>query len=1116
MQNHCIIQFFGGLKSSGRALKKIPLAMKLLFMILICSVGLAYASEGYAQKTSISLKVINCTVEEVLDKIQKESGFGFFINNRNIDLTRRVSVSASEKNILHVLEQIFSGTNVEYKIIDDKIVLTSNEMKVAQQKGNKVSGTVKDQHGELLVGVSIMEKGTGNGTITDMDGNYQITTHGTDPVLVFSYIGYQTLEVSAKGKNSLNIILQDDAKKLDEVVVTALGIKREQKALSYNVQKVGNEDLTAAKSSNFMSSLSGKVAGVNINMSSAGAGGASRVVMRGTKSLGDDNNALYVVDGVPLFNVNNGDLKNGSLSLQPRGEGISDFNPDDIESISVLSGPAAAALYGSEAASGVIMITTKKGEEGKVKVTYTNNTTFSEPIQLLKFQNSYGNRNGEFMSWGEKGTGTNFDPTEFFRTGANIQNTVSMSTGTDKNQTYLSIASTNTNGIMPTNKYERYNFTFRNSTKFLKDKMTLDVGASYIIQKDENMMAQGRYYNPLISLYLYPRGEDFSDVQVYEEYNEARGVSLQRWKWGTQGMDMQNPYWIAHRNNYGTKKDRYMMNASLSYDILDWLNVAGRVRIDHAISDYERKNYAGTNTLFAGEKGFYSLQKINDKQAYADFMVNINKRFGEDFSLSANIGTSYADKYNDVAGAQGALKDMSNFFTYHNIDIKNGRDSYLIQSGWRQRTYSVFANVELGWKSMLYLTATGRNDWDSALANTEQPCFFYPSVGLSAVISEMAKLPEFISYLKVRGSYASVGSPITRGLSQPGYTYTMGSGAWATKTFRPLGKLYPERTKSYEIGLSSKLFHNTFSIDLTLYKSNTYNQTLSIPLSASSGFSSMYAQSGNIENRGLELTVGYNNKWGDFGWNSVFTYSANRNKIKELLDDYYDPLTNEHYSINYINKGNIRLVPGGTMGDIYADKILARDDNGRVEVDNTGKVKLQSIAENPLKLGSILPKGNLGFKNNFSYKGFDLGFLITARLGGIVVSQTQSFMDYYGVSETTAKVRDNGGVAVNQGIMDAEKFYSVVSGENGLISRYVYSATNVRLQELTFGYTFPRKWTHDVGLSLGLTASNLWMIYCKAPFDPELTSSTGTYGLGTDYFMQPSTRNIGFNVKLSF
>lgn len=1106
------------LRQQIRGKKCCPLAWRNMKMFVCFSLlmgGMNVTAESYAQTATVSIEMRNKTVKEILDDIERQSEFDFFYNNKHIDLSRRVSVSSQKTDILDVLSQVFKGTNITYSVLDKQIILsekTENQQKVAAYP---VRGRVVDAKGEAIIGATVVEAGTSNGTVTDFDGNFTLEVSASPVKLEISYIGFGKQVIEGKKGVFQDVVLKEDTEVLDEVVVTALGIKREQKALSYNVQKVGGEDLTTVKSSNLMSSLSGKVAGVNINMSSAGVGGASRVVMRGTKSLGDNNNALYVIDGIPIFNVNQGIVSDGKMSKQPKGEGISDLNPDDIESMSVLSGPAAAALYGSEAAAGVIMITTKKGEQGKVKVTYSNNTMFSSAMNLLDFQNSYGNRSGEFASWGAKGTATNFDPMEFFRTGTNVQNTLSMSTGTEKNQTYLSIASTNAKGIMPTNDYERYNFTFRNTTKFLNDKMTLDVGASYIIQKDQNLMAQGLYYNPLVSLYLYPRGEDFSDVQAFEEYNDVRGVSLQRWKWGDQGMNMQNPYWIAYRNIYGAKKDRYMMNASLSYDILDWLNVTGRVRIDHSASDYERKNYAGTVELFAGEKGFYSLEKINDKQSYADLMINVNKRI-KNFSLYANIGTSYSDKYNDVAGAQGALRDMSNLFNYHNIDIQSGRDSYLIQSGWRQRTYGVFANLELGWKSMLYLTATGRNDWDSALANTEQLSFFYPSIGLSAIVSEMVKLPDFISYLKVRGSYASVGSPITRGLSQPGYQYLEGQRAWETNTFRPLGKLYPERTKSYEVGFSAKLFKNTLSIDMTLYKSNTYNQTLSIPLSASSGFKSMYAQAGNVENRGIELTVGYSNQWHDFGWASSLTYSANRNEIKELLDNYYDPLTNAYYSMPYIDKDRIRLKPGGSMGDVYADKILARDGNGRIDVDKTGKVHLESIADDPIKLGSVLPKGNLGFKNNFTYKGFDLGVLVTARLGGIVISDTQSYLDYYGVSQTTADARDNGGVPVNEGMMDAEKFYTVVAGTSGLFSRYVYSATNVRLQELSLGYSFPREWLRGVGLSVNLIASNLWMIYCKAPFDPELTSSTGTYNQGTDFFMQPSTRNIGFNVKLSF
>lgn len=551
-----------------------------LFSCLMLSQTVLWAQNVH----KISIQKEKLTLKEALKEVEKQTKTSIAYNESQLGADKVISLNLKDATLDTALNRILEGTGFSYRLEGNYVILQPVEAKQQAGKNKQVSGQIVDEADMPMIGVNVMVKGKpGVGTITDFDGNFALEVAEGD-VLEVSYVGYATQDVKVLADNVYNLKLKADTEVLDEVVVTALGIKREQKALSYNVQKVGAEDLTAVKSSNLMSSLSGKVAGVNINMSSAGAGGASRVVMRGTKSLGDNNNALYVIDGVPLFNVNDGNLKNGSLSLQPRGEGISDFNPDDIESISVLSGPAAAALYGSEAAAGVIMITTKKGEKGKVKVTYSNNTIFSTPMNMLDFQNTYGNRPGEFSSWGAKGTATNFDPMNFFRTGSNVQNTLSMSTGTDRNQTYLSVSSTNTNGIMPTNDYDRYNFTFRNTTKFLNDKMTLDVGASYIIQKDQNMMAQGRYYNPLVSLYLYPRGEDFSDVQVFEEYDETRGVALQRWKWGTQGMDMQNPYWIAYRNIYGNKKDRYMMNASLSYDILDWLNVTGRVRIDHSAS----------------------------------------------------------------------------------------------------------------------------------------------------------------------------------------------------------------------------------------------------------------------------------------------------------------------------------------------------------------------------------------------------------------------------------------------------------------------------------------------------------------------------------------------------
>ena len=927
----------------------------------------------------------------------------------------------------------------------------------------------------------------------------------------------------------LKITMGEDTQTLDEVVVTALGIKRSQKALSYNVQEVKGDELNTVKDANFMNSLAGKVAGVNINASASGVGGATRVVMRGTKSLSANNNALYVIDGVPIFNTNNGEVS-GEYAVQPRGEGISDINPEDIESMSVLSGPAAAALYGSNAAQGVILITTKKGSEGKVKITISNNTTFSQPFIMPEFQNSYMNKAQEFKSWGEKGQSVfgNYDPKDFFNTGSNVQNTVSLSVGNDKNQTYLSAGTTNSKGLIPNSKYNRYNFTVRNTTKFLNDKMTLDFGFSYIIQNDKNLMAQGQYFNPLTSIYLYPRGENFDVVRMYETYDPARKINVQNWSWGSKpGYSMiSNPYWIANNMNHGTQKQRYMANVSLKYQILDWMDVAGRVRIDNATNKYEDKRDATTDMLWTAgsEFGFYRYDKADDRQVYADAMLNINKVI-KDFSITANIGTSITQVYFDQQGFQGGLKEISNVYSMYNLNTIQGKDQYPIQNFYKQRTNSIFASAELGWRSMLYLTLTGRNDWDSALANTEQLSFFYPSVGLSAVVTEMVKLPKAISYLKVRGSFASVGSAIPRNLTSPwSYKWDTDSQKWTTKTYRPLPKLYPEKTDSWEAGLSAKFFDNRISFDWTWYKSNTKKQTFTVPISAGSGYTSMYAQSGDVQNTGMEFSLGFKDKWGDFGWSSNVTFSFNNNKIIELLDDYEDALTGQHYTLDEIDKGGIGstkivLRKGGSMGDLYVSTRLKRDRQGNIYIDPaTNKVVKETLKGDEIeKVGSVLPKSNLGFRNDFTYKGINLGFMLSARFGGVVASQTQAIMDEYGVSKTSALARDNGGITINNGQIDAREYYSIVGGSEGVMSHYIYSATNVRLQEVSLGYTLPAKWfDNKLNMSISFVGRNLWMIYNKAPFDPEVTASTGTYYQGFDFFMQPSLRNYGFNVKFQF
>ena len=1075
----------------------------LLFSFL--SVG----SVLYAQNVNkVTLVKKNISVQSALTELKEQTKMSIAYNNSKLP-KQDISINIVNLSVNQALDRILSGTSLTYVIRDNYIMIVPKE----EMKERVIKGLVSDVSGDPLIGVTVMEKGTTTGSITDMNGNYTIKTKSTHPVLIFSYVGYETKEVVAD-KDLLNIVLADASQQLDEVVVTALGIKRSEKALSYNVQKVDNNAITTVKSTNFMNSLAGKVAGININASSAGMGGAARVIMRGPKSISQSNQALYVIDGIPMSGRSQGELKGDAMmySQQPGSESIADINPEDIESISVLSGPAAAALYGSAAANGVVMITTKKGKEGKVSLTISNSTQFANPFIMPEFQNEYVNRKNEIKSWGEKRPSEfgEYDPTNFFNTGSNIQNNVALTTGTDKNQTYISVGSTNAAGIIPNNSYDRYNVNFRNTTSFLKDKMTFDFNFNYINEKDKNLMAQGQWFNPLTSLYLFPRGESFDAVRAFEVYDPTRKIFVQNWNYG-DALKMQNPYWVARRMVRTNNRSRFMVSGSLKYDVLSWLNVTGRLRYDASFMKQEDKRYASTLKLFAPSPyGFYGYSKVNDMTVYGDLMVNINKTIGN-FSISSNIGTSLSRSEYNSTGFQGGLKAPSNVFTPNAIDYGNAtNDNRPIFDDNRHYINSAFFSGEIGYKSMAYLTVTGRNDWDSALHGTAQQSFFYPSVGLSLVLSEMMKLPRFVNYMKLRGSWASVGSAIEANLSSKWrYEYNPASGTYTTVTYKFPEKFYPERTDSWEAGLSTRLFNHALSIDLTFYQSNTRKQTLLRDVTAgAAGFNKEYIQTGNIRNRGLELSVSYNKTWKNFTWNPTLTYSMNRNKIISLLED-----PNEVVRQAGLSGCGVVLKQGGGMGDIYTYTDFKRDPEGNIALDANGNV-MQTNLENPIFKGSVLPKGNLGFSNEFTWKDLNFGFLISARLGGICMSQTQAILDEYGVSKASAEARNNGGIQVNTGKISPEGYYAVVGGDNPIWAEYIYSATNARLQEAHISYTLPKKILGNKQLSFGITANNLFMIYKKAPFDPESTASTGTYYQGFDYFMQPSLRSVGFNIKL--
>ena len=989
-----------------------------------------------------------------------------------------------------------------------------------QQNGNhKVTGRVVDSAGEPLIGATIMVEGTKEGTVTDIDGNFTINAT-SKAKMVISYVGYTTQTILVGDKTTIDVTLKEVANTMNEVVVTALGIKRAEKALSYNVQSVGSNELTRNKDANFVNSLNGKVAGVNISKSASGVGGATRVIMRGAKSIEGDNNVLYVIDGIPIFNFSGG--RDSGIMGEGRvsSEGIADLNPEDIESISVLAGPSAAALYGSNAANGAILITTKKGKEGRVDISFSSSADFSSPLLMPEFQNTYGNKLGSYESWGEKlATPSSYDPKkDFFRTGTNFINALTLNMGNEFNQTFASVATTNSRGIVPNNTYDRYNFTIRNTTRMFKNKVQLDLGASYIKQKDNNMVSQGEYWNPIVAAYLFPRGESFEGIKTFERYDNVRNFPTQYWPISDSRFANQNPYWTAYRNLAPDDKDRFMFNAGLTYNIFDWLSVAGRIRLDKTFITSERKIYASSFNYFAKEKGAYEYYDYKDHQTYIDAIANINKTFGK-FSLAANVGYSYSDYASLTRGYGGNLVLVPNKFSLNNI---NPSDSKIREGGGdsKVRNVAAFASAELGWRSMVYLTLTGRNDWNSRLVNSSEESFFYPSVGLSGIISEMTKLPSFISYLKVRGSYTEVGSPVSRSGMTPGtITTPIVGGSLKSTDIYPFTDYKAERTKSYEFGLTAR-FWKKLLFDFTWYKSNTYNQTFIGELPESSGYKAVYLQAGNVENRGVEMSLGYSDNFGGLQWNSSLVYSKNVNEIKEMVKDYHHPLSPKPINIPEVSKdnGRVLLKVGGSINDIYARKVLAKDNQGFVNVSPSGGMSLETVE--PIYLGKTTPDFTMGWNNNFTYKNFGLSFLINARVGGIVTSSTQALLDRFGVSKASADARDAGGVMIpNQGLYDAKKYYTLVAtGENDLAGYYTYSATNVRLQELTLSYKFNSRLFNNVikDLTLSFVATNPWMIYCKAPFDPELTASTGTYGQGNDYFMQPSLKSYGFSVKFKF
>lgn len=989
-----------------------------------------------------------------------------------------------------------------------------------------VSGKVTDAAtGEALIGASVKEEGTRNGAATDANGAFRLTVSSANAQLTISYTGYQTQTIALNGASSVDVSLVAGAE-LDEVVVTALGISREKKSLSYGAQEVTSGDLTRVKDANVINSLSGRTAGLQINRSGSGVGGSTRVVMRGQKST-RDNNVLYVIDGIPMFNYSPGQpgdiwgqSSNSGNVGRDGGDAVSNINPEDIESMTVLKGASAAALYGSQAANGVILINTKKGREGEARIDFSSNATWETPALAPELQFSYAARPNENFSWGDKSESPDHVQ-DFFQTGATYINSIGMTGGNKIAQTYFSYANTSSKGIVPTSDLTRHNVTLRETASFLDGRLTVNSTFNYINQKGNNRGAQGLYFNPLTGLYLFPRGLRFADYSGdnYEKFDEASKLYLQNWV-GSRD-DWQNPYWILNRNPNNDQRNRFYGTVSVGLKLAEWATLQFRGNLDKTYDRFEQHVYAGTEPTLSDANGRFVMSNLESSVRYGDVLLTMKHDLTNDLNAVLTLGSSI----NDIrlkgfyADSKGPGLYYANTFAIQNIRQPGAN---ITQSAPDQRQLqSVFGSLSLGYKSMLYLDVTGRNDWSSTLAFTESNNFFYPSVGLSAVLSEMFKMSG-VDFFKLRASYAQVGNGVSAYDTNIQYAFPAGGAQAPSTGLLPGTKVQNELSKSLEIGADLRFWNNRAGIDLTWYKTNTTNQRIVVSVPQGSGLSSAIINAGDIQNSGIEASLWMNpvsNRKLD--WMTQVNFTRNRNEVIELtplLADGVYVLTG-----GGVNNYSMVIREGYSFGEIGGKGF--RYQNGKIVVSDNGV----PLAGADTVLGNPAPDFTLGWNNTVKMGNFTLGVLIDGRFGGEVMSVTQAVLDRFGASKATGDARDNGGVdvaaveedgtAVN-GKLDAEKYYVAVGGRDGITEAYIYDGTSIRLRELSLGYTFPKSMTSAMGknttLRLSLVGRNLIYFVNKAPFDPDVSMSTGTGLQGVDVFSAPAVRSFGVNLGLSF
>lgn len=1021
------------------------------------------------------------------------------------------------------------------------------------QATHKIVGVVKDSKGEPLIGVQVVPVGaTQSGGLTDFDGNYAVQVPKGVTQLSFSYIGYTTVTLEINGRSKIDVTLKEATQQLEAVVVTALGIKRKSKTLTYATQSVDNKELTRIKEPNFVNALRGKSAGLTITPNNSGAGGgATKITLRGQNSILGSNQPLIVLDGVPLSSGPSGQAEGELIRGNSRdgGDILSTLNPDDIASLTVLKGPNAAALYGSSANNGVLIITTKSGREGKVRIDVSSSTMADVIALYPQLQTRYG-LGVSLDGWGKRISDMTKDELnahpyltanprdnikEFFNIGITQNTSVTMSGGTEKSKSYFSYANTYQTGIMPKNEFARHNVLFKQSYA-LYDRLDLDLSVNYIHQNTKNRPTNGIGLNPMTTIYRTPRVVDINyfrhnyehtatEADIVASDDPERGNKklrelkqpVQTWFW--TGEFQNNPYWLVHRMNNEAIQDRLLGTLSAKVKILENLNFQTRTNLDYIQNRSFDSRYASTNTSGFEKGGKYFTGRSYSSDFFQDALLSYNKELSKQLSLQATAGASYKRSNNRGLSVDNNIDTaaLPNIFLPQNNKLVNPKNADG-NSTWSSETWgdnweaATFATATLGWDDKIFVDGSYRVEWAKSFQQFAQAnkyiSFDFYSLGANAQLDKLINLGKTFNSLKLRSSYSVVGNPIPNRVfaARLRNLRTGGVSVVAPKFENPR----PETTTSFEVGLDGALFDNRWDFDLTFYNSTLENQFLEL-----SGASSQRVpiNTGKIRNWGIEFSTNYRmNLTKDLTWRTGFNIAYNDNKI---LETYVLPNGSEFIYTTGPSEFKIKYLKGGAFGDIYVNT-FSYDDQGHIRLDAGGAPLLES-GEYLTKLGNATARINFGFNNTLSYKDLQLYFLLDGKIGGKVMSFTQADMDRYGVSERSADARDAGGVLLPDGSgrrVDAQKYYEVVGAFPN--EEYVYDATNVRLRELSLGYTFYDLLGQSRNLQLSFLARNLFFLYKNSPVDPDISQSAANGFGGIDVYALPTTRTFGISAKVTF